>query len=97
VATDAKLVHDASLVVEVLSDSTGEIDRREKLVAYRKLQGLRAYWVVSQDEQRVEVHDRDDDGRLRAIAYTRGDAIPAGWLGGEPVAVGLLYAGTDIA
>jgi len=97
VATDAKLVQDASLVVEVLSDSTGEIDRREKLVAYRKLAGLRAYWVVSQDEQRVEVHDRDDDGRLRAIAYTRGDAIPAGWLGGEPVAVGLLYAGTDIA
>jgi Uma2 family endonuclease len=97
VATDAKLVHDASLVVEVLSDSTGEIDRREKLVACRKLQGLRAYWVVSQDEQRVEVHDRDDDGWLRAVAYTRGDTIPAGWLGGEPIAVGLLYAGTDIA
>lgn len=63
VATDAKLVHDDSIVVEVPSDSTGEIDRREKLVAYCKLQGLRAYWVVSQDEHRVEVHDRADRGR----------------------------------
>jgi hypothetical protein len=52
---------------------------------------------LGQDKRRFEVHDRDDGGRLRAIAYTRGDAIPAGWLGGEPVAVGLLCAGTEFS
>lgn len=96
-ADDAKLVHDAALVVEVLSESTAEIDRREKLVAYGKLPGLRAYWIVSQDEQRVEVRERDAAGAEQATAYTRGDAIAAGWLGGEAIAVERLYAGTDIA
>jgi Uma2 family endonuclease len=97
VASGAKVVHDAALVVEVLSESTAEIDRREKLVAYRKLPGLRAYWIVSQDEQRIEVHERDATGAQQAVAYSRGDSLPAGWLGGEPVAIGQIYAGTDLA
>ena len=97
VAGDAKLVHDAALVVEVLSDSTAEIDRREKLVAYRKLPGLRAYWIVSQDEQRVEVHERDAaTGEQRATAYSKGEAIPAGWLGDDAIALSRLYTGTDL-
>lgn len=97
VAGAVKVAHDAALVVEVLSDSTAEIDRREKLVAYRKLPGLRAYWIVSQDEQRVEVHERDAAGRQQAVAYTKGDAMPSGWLGGDAIPIARLYAGTDIA
>jgi Uma2 family endonuclease len=97
VAGGEKMVHDAALVVEVLSESTAEIDRREKLVAYHKLPGLRAYWIVSQEEQRVEVHERDAEGRQRATAYSSGEALPAGWLGGEPIALAQVYAGTDVA
>jgi Uma2 family endonuclease len=97
VASGAKVVHDAALIVEVLSESTAEIDRREKLVAYRKLPGLRAYWIVSQDEQRIEVHERDASGQQQAVAYTRGDAVPAGWMGGEAITLGQLYVGTDVA
>lgn len=96
-ANDAKVVQDAALIVEVLSESTAEIDRREKLVAYRKLPGLRAYWIVSQDEQRIEVHERDASGQQNAVAYTRGDAVPAGWLGGDAIPLTQVYAGTDIA
>ena len=96
VASGAKVVHDAALIVEVLSESTAEIDRREKLVAYQKLPGLRAYWIVSQDEQRIEVHERDASGRQQAVAYTQGDAVPSGWLGGDTIALGRLYAGTDV-
>jgi Uma2 family endonuclease len=44
-----KVSQDATLNVEVTSESTAEIDRREKLVAYQKLPGLRAYWIASQD------------------------------------------------
>jgi Uma2 family endonuclease len=48
------------LVVEVASPSTQAIDRREKLLAYRKLPSLRAYLIVDQQEMRVERHWRDE-------------------------------------
>lgn len=51
------------LIVEVLSPSTEAIDRREKLVAYRTLPSLRYYLLVSQDQRRVEVYQRGDDGK----------------------------------
>ena len=96
-ANDEKVAQDATLVVEVLSESTAVIDRREKLVAYQKLPGLRAYWIVSQTEQLIEVHSRDAEGRWQALAYAADEGIPTEWLGAEPVALSTLYAGTDIA
>ena len=96
-ANDEKVAQDATLVVEVLSDSTAEIDRREKLVAYQKLPGLRAYWIVSQTEQRVEAHSRDTEGRWQALAYTVGESIPTEWMNSEPIALNTIYTGTDIA
>jgi Uma2 family endonuclease len=45
--------------VEVTS-TTEAIDRREKLLAYRKLPGLRAYLIVEGQEMRVERHWRDE-------------------------------------
>ncbi len=96
VADNTKVLQDAALVVEVLSESTMEIDRREKLAAYRKLPGLRAYWIVSQTEQRVELHSRDAAGQWRAAECGRGDEIPAAWLSGDGIALSSLYAGTDI-
>jgi Uma2 family endonuclease len=98
VAAGERVAHDAVLVVEVLSDSTAATDRREKLAAYRKLPGLRAYWIVSQDEQRVEVYGRDAAGPQPPMAYAAGEALPVvDWLGGEPIALQALYAGTDLA
>jgi Uma2 family endonuclease len=97
VADDTKVLQDAALVVEVLNDSTMEIDRREKLAAYRKLPGLRGYWIVSQTEQRVQVHARDATGQWRTADCGRGDTIAADWLNGEAFAIARLYAGTDIA
>ena len=96
-ANSEKVAQDATLVVQVLSDSTAEIDRREKLVAYQKLPGLRAYWIVSQTEQRVEVHSRDAKGLWQALAYAAGEFIPTEWMDAESVALTALYAGTDIA
>lgn len=46
------------LIVEVLSESTERIDRREKLLAYQKLPSLEAYLLVAQDARRVEVFRR---------------------------------------
>jgi len=46
------------LIIEVLSDSTERIDRREKLFSYQQLPSLQAYLQVAQDARRVEVFRR---------------------------------------
>lgn len=46
------------LIVEVLSESTARIDRREKLLAYQGLPSLQTYLLVEQDARRVEVYRR---------------------------------------
>lgn len=50
------------LLVEVISPSTEAIDRREKLLAYKKLSSLKCYLIVHQEELRVERHWRDEEG-----------------------------------
>lgn len=48
------------LVVEVLSESTERTDRREKMLAYRTLPGLREYLLVATDRRHVELYRRDE-------------------------------------
>ena len=63
---DDPLVEDAPcLVVEVASPSTETTDRREKLAAYKRMPGLEAYLIVSQDRRWVERHFRTEDGTWR--------------------------------
>lgn len=97
VASSAKVVHDAALIVEVLSESTAEIDRREKLVAYQKLPGLRGYWDRQPGRATRQGPRARTSGRQQAVAYTAGDVVPAGWVGGEAITLGKIYAGTDVA
>jgi Uma2 family endonuclease len=50
------------VVVEVLSPSTEMTDRREKIFLYRGVDGLRAYYIVWQDQMKVQQHWRDENG-----------------------------------
>jgi Uma2 family endonuclease len=50
------------LLVEVLSPSTAPIDKREKMIAYTKIESLKEYVIVHQDRQRVEIYRRQSDG-----------------------------------
>ncbi len=52
------------LIVEVLSPSTASTDKREKLIAYKMLESLQEYAIVWQDEMRVELHRRNNEGWL---------------------------------
>jgi Uma2 family endonuclease len=52
-----------TLSIEVSSPSTVMIDRREKLLAYQKIASLREYVLVSQDEIKIEVYQRVQNGR----------------------------------
>jgi len=61
------------LIVEVLSDSTARIDRREKLLACQTLPSLQAYLLVEQDMQRVELYRR---GNGWQVEYFEQGGIP---------------------
>jgi Uma2 family endonuclease len=52
------------LIVEVFSPSTAATDKREKLIAYKFIESLHEYAIVWQDEKRVELHRRKNDGWL---------------------------------
>lgn len=58
------------LIVEVLSPSTASTDKREKLIAYKMIESLQEYAIVWQDEIRVELHRRHNDGWL-TFFYTQ--------------------------
>jgi Uma2 family endonuclease len=62
-----------SLIVEVLSNSTASIDRREKLLAYRTLASLREYVLIAQDTRQVEIHRLDADGAWQLETLEAGD------------------------
>ena len=94
-AGSEKLVRDALLVIEVTSESSEGVDRREKRMAYRKLPGLQAYWVVDQSEPSIEVHSRDAGGAWLMRSLGPADALPVPDAAELPVAS--LYKGTDIA
>lgn len=46
------------LLVEVLSDSTTRLDRREKLFAYQTIPSLEEYLLVAQDRREVQIFRR---------------------------------------
>lgn len=64
------------LVVEVLSDSSNSIDRREKLLAYQGIETVQTYLIVHQDSQRVERHFRNEEGRWARADHVHDGYIP---------------------
>lgn len=59
------------MIVEVLSDTTERIDRREKLLAYSGIPSLQEYLLVRQDRLEVEIHRRQD--QWRSIEVSNGE------------------------
>jgi len=49
------------VLVEVLSPSTSSIDLREKLLLYKRIESMRAYIIVFQDQRRVLRHYRAEE------------------------------------
>lgn len=49
------------LLVEVLSDSTEAIDRREKLHAYQAIPSLKEYVLIAQNKAQIETYRRASD------------------------------------
>ncbi|NET74409.1 MAG: Uma2 family endonuclease, partial [Sphaerospermopsis sp. SIO1G2] len=51
------------LIIEVLSPSTETIDRREKLINYKKLPSLKEYVLISQEEIKVDIYRQYELGK----------------------------------
>jgi Uma2 family endonuclease len=77
------------LIIEVLSPSTELTDRREKLVNYRTKISLREYVLVSQDEIKVEVYRKDDEGNWLLEILGKDDEL-------QLTSVGLTLTMSDI-
>jgi Uma2 family endonuclease len=73
---DPNTATNPKVLIEVLSNSTEAFDRGKKFAYYRKMQSLRTYVLVSQQERRVEVYERTDTGALWTFrAFETGDAL----------------------
>ncbi len=72
---DQRIIEAPSLIVEVLSESTEAVDRREKMFSYRKLPTLKEYMLVSQTERRVELYRRSGDVGWEERIYEPSDAV----------------------
>jgi Uma2 family endonuclease len=55
-----KWIVNPRLVVEVLSSSTKQIDRREKALTYRRVETIEEYAIVAQHTRQVTIHRRAD-------------------------------------
>ena len=62
------------LVIEVLSPSTEVIDRREKWLAYRRLESLKEYVLIDPARRWVEVYRRTASGWAQDI-YTDAEVV----------------------
>lgn len=78
---DENAVVNPTLIVEILSPSTEEYDRGEKFSHYKLIPALRQYVLVSQEERRVEVWTRDQEGRWTSAVAGDGEAAHLGSIG----------------
>lgn len=95
-AGDPLIENAPCLLVEVTSPGTEMIDRREKWAAYRRIESLRAYLIVHQDQRRVERYYRDEsDEWQRAEVATEGRVpVPCPRI---EISLGEIYRGPDVA
>lgn len=64
-----------ALIIEVLSPTTEAFDRGDKFAAYRTLDSLREYALVSIEARRVDVFRRDDTGHWVLYPFAATDEL----------------------
>ncbi len=64
-----------SILIEVLSSSTYNVDTLLKPRSYRKIKSLKQYILVEQDFKMVEIGEMDVDNRWKATIYEEEDDI----------------------
>ena len=83
-----------TLLVEVLSATTEQIDRREKRLAYQSIPSLREYVLVDQERREVSVYRRDGEDWLLDV-FGPGERTTLESIG-FPLDVDDVYRGVDV-
>ena len=63
------------LIVEILSNSTGEYDRANKFTLYRSITRFREYILINQSSYGVDQYNKQDDGRWIITEYLGENAV----------------------
>ncbi len=87
---------DATIIVEVLSDSTEAFDRGKKFECYQHLPSLQDYILVSQTEQRVEHFHKLTPNEWRYIALSKPEDVLSLDTISVKVPLHEIYADTEI-
>jgi Uma2 family endonuclease len=88
---DPLIKHRPCVVVEVSSDGTEAIDRREKLRVYRGIPELLLYLIVAQDRREVTMHFRDVAGVWQTRQAEGAETIPICCLGDYELSLEAIY------
>lgn len=77
---DANTATNPAVVIEILSPSTAQYDRGEKLRQYQQIASLSHIVLVAHDEKRVDVWSRGDDG-WKVATVSGGERAMLGGIG----------------
>ena len=72
---DTNAINNPVVLVEILSPSTEDYDRGEKLEHYKQLEALREVVFVAHAERRVDVVRRQADGGWVTLSVKSGESI----------------------
>lgn len=78
------------LVVEILSEGTASKDRNEKMETYGKYNVLE-YWVISPENQQVEVYENSSGQMTLTKTLTSSDTLTSSVLPGFEMPLGSLF------
>ncbi len=70
-----RFVRHPRLIIEVLSDSTERVDKREKFFAYTSMASLEEYVLVSQTSKEVTVFRRADDWKAASFSGAKAKVV----------------------
>jgi Uma2 family endonuclease len=84
-----------TLIAEVLSPETEAKDRREKRLAYERIETLKTYVLVSQERREVFIFRHSEEGWSREVLPDDGDMLRVPDLGFE-IELDAIYARTGL-
>ena len=84
VVTEKNVQGAPDLMVEVLSESTAEIDRTTKLKLYARY-GVQEYWLIDPEECTAEIYRREPQGFERVASLQPSDSLTTPLLPGFSV------------
>ena len=64
------ILHDAELIVEVLSPGTRLFDTVDKFIEYKKITSLKYYLLVEPEKQYINCLSKNEEGQWESLIYT---------------------------